>query len=441
MKTLYKSKWILPKSLVIIEDGGFLVEDGVILDVLDPKNLRKFNSNNCEIVDFGNSVLTPGFINLHVHLQYTEIGDKKSKSIVNRIIRLFLYLKKFFILKFNKKSFVSWIINLIIEYICWTREEKQESFKEGLKQVLLSGTTCVAQLSAEEAYLEILKSSPVRSAVFFEIYADSEQSADINFEKFRQVYEKHSQSLPKGMITGISPHAFYNVHEKLWQKIVEYSEKHNVLIHTHFAESPEEMEWLKTGHSDINKLHKLVGVKKLQPYQKGLDPVLYLKNLNLPFENVILAHINQLEEKDYKELADLGVSVAHCPRSNIILHNKTLDILKLLQYLPSRTGIGTDSLYSNYDLNILNEARVIFDSGAGLFTVLDMLTINAARILRMDNIIGSLEKGKQADFLVFRLKENENYRNFINKNSPDSVYISGKTIVNGQVLQSESKMK
>ncbi len=421
MKTLYKAKWILPGNGVVLENHALLVENGVILDVISPGGL---NINDCEVVDFGNAVITSGFINLHTHLQYTNIREKKFKNIVNKLKRLVLYFKKFLI-GVKPKSFVSWILDLMIEYICLTDREKQESFEQGLKQALLSGTTCIAQLSSEEMYFETLNNSPVKSYIFFEVFAASEETSDKYFELFRQKYERLKQKCSKSTFLGISPHSVYNVHSKLWEKISEYSRKNNVLIHTHFAESREEIQWIKTGVSEVNKIHEFAGVDQLKPTKTKLNPVSYLKNLNLPYKNLILAHINQLEPKDYPELAGLGTAVAHCPRSNMILHNRTLDVKAAIKAFQHRIGIGTDSLCSNYDLNILNEARFVSDAGVEPLTVLDMLTINPAKILRLDHIIGSIEKDKQADFLVFNLQENETCTDFINKQKPDSVYISG----------------
>ncbi len=424
MKTVYKAKWILPGNRIILENGGFLVEDGRIINVLNMQKLSEIDLSGLEVVDFDNAVVTPGFINLHAHLQYTQIGKKQSKNIINRLKRLGLYLRKHWIFRKKQRSFISWIIDLVIEYFCWTEKEKQESFKDGLKQALLSGTTCIAQLSGEEMYFETLNSSPIRSYIFFEIYADSEKNAEKYFEIFRQRYERLSQKCSDSTFLGISPHSVYNVHKKLWEKISEYSEKNDVLIHTHFAESPEEMQWIKTGVSDINKLHDFIGCKQLKSHPKGLNPVSYLKSLNLPYKNVILAHINQLEDKDYRELAEMGVSIAHCPRSNLLLHNRTINVNEALNAFGGKIALGTDSLYSNYDLNILNEAGYVLDTGVDILTILDMLTINAAKILKIDHLTGSIKKDKQADFIVFKLNDNEDYQDFIKKEYPDFVYIA-----------------
>ena len=433
MKRLYKSKWILPKGRTIIENGGLLAQDGLILDVLSQTDLENFDTKGIEVIDFGNSVLTPGFINLHSHLQYTDIGKKQSRNFSKKLLRLALRFKKWLVLK-GQKGFVSWIVDLMTEYLCWTEEEKLESFKNGLNQVLLSGTTTIAQLSWEEMFFETLNSSPVRSYIFFEIFADSEESSDTHFRKFTEKYERLSSECSKNVFLGISPHSLYNVHKSLWKKIAEYSRENNVLIHTHFAESTEEIEWLAKGNSEIEKLHRFAGFKPLKPIPAGLDPVSYLRGLGLPWKNVILAHLNQLEDKDMARLAELGVSVAHCPRSNMILHGKTIDANRILQLFPNTIGLGADSLYSNYDLNILNEARFALKTGVELFSALDMLTINAAKALKIDHLTGSLEKKKDADFIVFKLDDNETYSDFIAKETPDYVYISGKKVVDEKKL-------
>ncbi|NLF84434.1 MAG: amidohydrolase family protein [Candidatus Gastranaerophilales bacterium] len=429
MKTLYKSKWLLPGNRKVIENGGFLVENGVICDIFTAEQLGNIDLSACDTVDFGNATITPGFINTHAHLQYTEIGKKRSKSLVNRLRRLILELRKQLIFKGQNKTFTSWIVDLIIEYMSLSEKERIDSFNSGLRQALSGGTTAIAQLSREEVYFDILNSSPINAYIFFEVYADSEESSEKNFDDFRKKYERLLPKCSKNTFIGISPHAPYNIHRHLWEKIAEYSRQNDVLIHTHFAEAAEEMKWLATGHSDIDKLHKFAMFKHIEPDKKESSAIEYLKTLNLPYNNVILAHVCQLAQEDYKTLGELGVAVAHCPRSNIKLHGRTLNLPAILEHLSGRVGLGTDSLYSNDDLNMLNEARLALNAGVDLLTVLDMLTIDTARILKIDHLTGSIEKGKQADFLVFKPDNNLDYSAFANCEKPDNVFIAGKQLI------------
>ena len=78
---------------------------------------------------------------------------------------------------------------------------------------------------------------------------------------------------------------------------------------------------------------------------------------------------------------------------------------------------------------MLNEARLALNAGVDLLTVLDMLTIDTARILKIDHLTGSIEKGKQADFLVFKPDNNLDYSAFANCEKPDNVFIAGKPLI------------
>lgn len=417
MFKIYKAEWILPANGQIIEKGAVLVKDGMIFDILNQEQLKNFE--NYEIIDYGKSVITPGFINLHTHLQFTDLNQN---NIQNQ----------------SPIDFINWIKELMSQYSRLDMPQKENAVKKGIEEALLSGTTCIGQVSKE--LFDIFNSSKIRAYLFLEAFSNNEETSKLEFENLKEKINIIQQNKSELVDVGISPHSIYNVHPALWKKIAEFAKENDLLIQTHLAESKAETEWLEKGYSDIDLIHKFVGWDKITPIKTGLDPVEYLEELGI-FQilgnNLILTHLNQLPEKSFEILAKYNVNVVHCPRSNMILHNKTIDINKIqsLNNLADKIGIGTDSKFSNYDLNIINEAKFIKNStGLDSLKLLDMLTINAAGILRLDNKIGSLEKGKEADFLVFKLNDNETYLDFINKESPDNVYIQGKQIVKGKVL-------
>lgn len=419
MLKIYKAKWILPANGQIIKNGAVLVQNSKIIDIITENNFENFSQSG-EIIDYKNAVITPGFINLHAHLQFTDLKKDLQKQ--------------------NPVNFSDWIINLMEQYTKLTESQKILSVENGIKEALLSGTTCVAQISKEEDFIEIFKNSKIRTYFFIETFSNNEENSIIEFNKLKEKIKFMEQNSHELINIGISPHSIYNVHNILWKKIAEFSKENDILVQTHFAESEAEINWLNNKCSDIDLIHKFVGWDKTSPFKKGLNPVQYLeeldilKNIN---KNLILTHLNQLQEEDFKKLAQYDIKIVHCPRSNVLLHGKTVDIAKLLNLnnLSNRIGIGTDSKFSNYDLNIINEAKFIKNkTGLDSLKLLDMLTINAAKILRLNHKIGSLEKGKEADFLMFKLNKGENYLNFIEKNSPDDVYIQGKKTVHNKKL-------
>jgi len=413
MFRVFKAKWILPADNRVIEDGLLVLEHGKIFDIVENSDIKKQNilNNASEIIDYGKAIVTPGFINLHAHLQYTDL--KKNQK---------------------EQSFPEWIKSLMLQYALWNKKKKINSVLNGAKEALLSGTTCFAQLSGEQDFLETFNKLDLKSYIFLETFANTEESSKTEFKKLIQKYDYINQNKNENVFVGFSPHSVYTVHHNLWKKIAEFSVKNDILVHTHLAESTSEMEWLKNGHSEIDCLYKFIMWNPLSPYKTGLNPVEYLKGLDILNENLIAAHMIQLDKSLMEEIFSYGVKLAYCPRSNMLLHGKTIAISEYKKYLDS-IGIGTDSRYSNQDLSILNEAKFIkFSSDLDLFHLLNMLTINAAKILKIDEKTGSLKKGRDADFLIFRLNNNESYLNLFDKDKPDDVYIKGKPVVRDQKL-------
>lgn len=118
------------------------------------------------------------------------------------------------------------------------------------------------------------------------------------------------------------------------------------------------------------------------------------------------------------------------------MHNKKLDLETVLKYFPKKFGFGTNSLAFNKDLSLLNEVRYVNKGELGAIEAVEYLTKYPAKILRLDNIIGTLEEGKDADFNVFKLSEGEDYKNILDKSCPDYVYIKGhKMVSKGELVK------
>ena len=195
------------------------------------------------------------------------------------------------------------------------------------------------------------------------------------------------------------------------------------------AESKEEMDWLKNGFSDVDYLNEFTGQHKFEPAFVNLSPVRYLEEMGLLSKQLIISYGNYLSELDLEILKMNQVSLAYCPRISDNLHHKKLSLDTVLKYFPERFGFGTNSLAFNSDLSLLNEVKYADSGKLDVVEALKYLTIIPAKILRLNNLIGSLERDKDADFNVFELKENEDYNAIFDKQNPKDVYIKGKHIV------------
>ena len=86
MLEVYKAKWILPGNQQALEDKALVVEEGKIVDIIDGNLISDIlGDKEYQLFSYGNSIITPGFINAHTHLQYTDVGKVKlhdSKAII-----------------------------------------------------------------------------------------------------------------------------------------------------------------------------------------------------------------------------------------------------------------------------------------------------------------------------------------------------------------------
>lgn len=435
----FSAKWIIASDGNLYENSTMIVDEGKVQQIVPKETFNETDVKHHK--DFGNAVITPGFINLHNHLQYTEIGKIKSKGLKACVKKSFVNFKKhYFIAGMKKNSFIYRLANLLSEYFCLGRDEKIHSFKKGLELSLLNGTTCVAQLSKESKYFDVLNEIPVKTYLFFELFSDSPDSSKEEFRTIQKKIDKLLKQKSENTFVGVAPHSVCSVHKRLFKTLVKYCKKNNILMTIRIAESQDEMDWLKFGFSDVDVLNSFTGHKKFDPNIEGVSPVVYLEALGAINKRVLATYGNYLSKDDLEILKENSVSFAYCPRVSDNLHNKKLDFETVIKYFPKKFGFGTNSLAFNDDLSLLNEVRYVNKGPNGTILspieVIEYLTKYPAKILRLDNIIGTLEEGKDADFNVFWLNDNEDYNAVIDKKRPDYVYIKGhKMVSKGELVK------
>ena len=131
MAKAYKAKWIIPSDGNVYEDCALVVDEGKVQEIIKQKDLKEENYTN--VKDFKNSVITAGFVNLHNHLQYTDLQLSKKPTFHARIKRFYTIFKKhYFLTGISKKSFIYRLSNLLSDYFCMTKEDKIASFKKEL---------------------------------------------------------------------------------------------------------------------------------------------------------------------------------------------------------------------------------------------------------------------------------------------------------------------
>jgi 5-methylthioadenosine/S-adenosylhomocysteine deaminase len=197
-------------------------------------------------------------------------------------------------------------------------------------------------------------------------------------------------SLPNGFdsLNWLSPHSTYLLGEDHLNQIAALAKQHGAHIHVHAAETVGEM-------SLVSKRHN------------GRTPIKVLADTQL-LANAVLAHGVHLDDTDIAMIAQHGATVTHCPASNYKLASGTARIVDLHKQ-GVNVALGTDGPASGNDLDLwlaMRLAGYVQKTAASDPTVLPaldvlrMATINGAKALHIDHLVGSLEVGKYADIVV-----------------------------------------
>jgi 5-methylthioadenosine/S-adenosylhomocysteine deaminase len=189
----------------------------------------------------------------------------------------------------------------------------------------------------------------------------------------------------------LAPHAPYTVGDATWEKIVMYAGQLELPVQTHIAETRAEVEQARA--------------------QTGLAPLARLARLGALGPDFLAIHAVHLDDADIELLATHGCHVVHCPASNMKLASGIAPVARLRRR-GVNVALGTDGAASNNRLDVLGEmrlatllAKVASGDAAALpaIDVLHMATLGGARALGLQDDIGSLAPGKQADIVAIDL--------------------------------------
>ena len=441
MAEAYRAKWIITSSEEnenLYEDSVLIVDNGKISDIICEADLVEEDYEN--YTDYGNAVITPGFINLFTQLQYSDVFKTKSKGLLPTTKRFIFGWHKFFsMLGIPKNKYSMHLAEVEKEYKCLSKKDKMTSFKSGLKALILSGTTCFVEVSDDLNHFELLNKLPIKTFFFFDLYADTYKKSKIEYKKFKKIIGKLKKKLTDNTYFGVYPHSIWSVNKLLWKYIFKYVKKNNLFLMTELMESEEEAQWFQKDEnteSGLDFYNMFLGHKKLIPEKEYKSSVKYLEGIKVLNKNVIIKNGNYLNNEELEILSSHNVKIAYSPRVNKKIFQKSQSTATLLKYFSKNFGFCTDALTNNEDLNILSELFSV-NIELPIEEAIKYITIYPARMLVIDDITGSLDVGKHADFNVFKLNKKQTLDEFKNFATPNDVYIHGKLIVKEQKLITE----
>ncbi|WP_026476209.1 5'-deoxyadenosine deaminase [Alkaliphilus transvaalensis] len=356
--------------------GDLLIEGNLIKEVA-----RKIEIEEAIIIDAEGKVVIPGLIQTHIHLTQTLYRGQA-----------------------DDLELLDWLKERV-----WplegshTAESNYISAKLGIAELIKGGTTSIIDMetvSHTEAAFEAIIESGIRaisgkcmmdygSGLPASLMEKTEDSIDESIKLLKKWHGKGNGRLQYAF----TPRFVVSCSEALLIKVRDLAIEYDVMIHTHASENRGEIE--------------------LVQQDRGMRNINYLHHLGLTGEKLVLAHCIWLDDEEMKILADTGTKIAHCPNSNLKLASGIAKIPELLK-MGANVSLAADGAPCNNNLDIFQEmrsaaliqkARLLSPTVMPAHQVFEMATLGGAKAMRMENQLGSLEKGKLADVVIMDLNK------------------------------------
>ena len=370
----------------IITDGALAVRDGRFVGVDKTEALRKRFPAKPH-TDLRGAIVTPGLVNTHVHLAQAMI-----RGCADDMELLDWLGKRVWVLQGN-----------------YTEEDGRASAELCILEMLKSGTTAFVESMLAGRYgfdgiADVVLRSGIRAALSkivmdMATYATKDnwmhpgmiEDRETTLNDTLAMYDKWNGSGDGRLAVWFGPRTPGGVTPELYREISALAGERNMGITVHLAEVEADRAYLKE--------------------QFDQTPAQFAQDVGLVGPKVLLVHTVWMDAGDIDILAHTSTNVSHNPASNAKLASGIAPIPEMLAAGVNVT-LGTDGGPSNntYDLvremrwaSYIHKARTLNPLVTPAETALEMATINGAKAMGLEKEIGSLEVGKQADFVVFDL--------------------------------------
>ncbi len=427
---LLSAQYVVPVSREPLKNTAILVQGNTIADI-GPADVMRLRYPNEEEKDFGMAALTPGFIDLNARIE-----DAAFRGLI------------------HDEPYAKWRKEISDLRQRITTDEIFDSAYLGGLEELSSGVTTIADITTTGANIRAAQELGLRGVFYREVSAIDKRLVNFALKKADTDLKKWSSRIDSNLIQlGVAPAQVFQCHPEVYRCVAQYANEHNDMpVAMLLAGSREEYRFVKYGAtSGIDSRYDHQGFMEVPPWlPTGVTPVSYVLNWGL-FEakNVMLVYGVHVNEADIRHLQRHNVAVAICPSLNAQLG---MGLAPVDEYLRAgmHVGLGTGAPGCIDFLDIFTEMRLELliqrAANTGEFidskTLIEMGTLRAAEVLRIDDKVGSLDVGKQADIVAVDLSGSHQP----STTDPVSALLSSAsnsdvmmTMVNGRVLYERGK--
>jgi len=352
-----------------------LTKHGIIEDLVSVENAG-------EGVEIFNGTLTPGFINCHCHLELSHM-----KGFIP-----------------ERTGLVDFVFKVVTERN-HSMDEILIAIEKAEDEMLNNGIVAVGDICNNSLTIPQKQKQRLHYYNFIEASGWLPAGAQIRFERAKKLLNEfsrvHSQSC-------IVPHAPYSVSKNLWNEIQPYFT--NKVVSIHNQETTFEDQFFKEGTGDFIRMYKKMNIDNSHHKPTRKSSLKSYFNKLKASKNAILVHNTFINQDDvhYIQQQDIKPHIFFCLCVNANKYiEDALPPIDLLRKNNCQIVLGTDSLASNWSLNIMDEIKTIRQNfpDIALEEILKWSTSNGAKALTMDDQLGSFEKGKNPGVVLLNEKE------------------------------------
>ncbi|MEN9446916.1 MAG: hypothetical protein RJA25_205 [Bacteroidota bacterium] len=370
----------LENAVIIIDENGKIIT----IDALE-------NHDKTEI-EFFNGVIVPGFINTHCHLELSHLHGVAPTGTG---------LMDFISQVIKNRNHASEIIQAAIQ------QEEQNMLQSGIVAVgdISNATDTFAQKQKGNLYYYTF-------VEYFDMFQKANTPSTI--QQYNAVYD--SLCVTDKNKKSKVPHAPYSVSRELFEYLQRHCEqsaaistKPTISIHNQETLSENELFLHKTG--ELIAFYDRLGMDTAPIPHLKQPSIYYALDYLQPFHKTLFVHNTLSTVADihaaHHKLGKENVFWATCPNANLYIENRLPNYKNFVE-TEAQVCIGTDSLTSNWQLNILEEMKTIlkYQSYLDFETVLNWATMNGAKALGFADTLGSFEAGKTPGFVLIENMEN-----------------------------------